>query len=92
MKYWDWPVPHRLQVSATAASLALWVARVNWNRCKRALEQAKAGHGQIVGVMGEPGLGKSRYFMNSNSSSQRVFAVGSFLGFSWQSLSLPAGH
>ena len=29
---------------------------------KRALEQAKAGHGQIVGVMGEPGLGKSRLF------------------------------
>src|SRR4030095_690000 len=27
---------------------------------RKALEQAKAGHGQIVGVMGEPGLGKSR--------------------------------
>src|SRR5262249_32657199 len=26
------------------------------------LAQAKAGHGQIVGVMGEPGLGKSRLF------------------------------
>ncbi len=29
---------------------------------KVALEQAKAGHGQVVGVMGEPGLGKSRLF------------------------------
>ena len=29
---------------------------------QQALEQAKAGHGQIVGVMGEPGLGKSRLF------------------------------
>ena len=29
---------------------------------QRALEQAKAGHGQIVGTMGEPGLGKSRLF------------------------------
>jgi predicted ATPase len=29
---------------------------------KLALEQAKAGHGQIVGVMGEPGMGKSRLF------------------------------
>src|SRR4029078_7772296 len=29
---------------------------------QRALAQSKAGHGQIVGVMGEPGLGKSRLF------------------------------
>ena len=29
---------------------------------KQALDQAKAGHGQIVGVLGEPGLGKSRLF------------------------------
>ena len=29
---------------------------------RRALAQAQAGHGQIVGVMGEPGLGKSRLF------------------------------
>ena len=29
---------------------------------QRALEQTKAGHGQIVGVMGEAGLGKSRLF------------------------------
>src|SRR5258705_1355393 len=28
----------------------------------KALEQAKAGQGQIVGTMGEPGLGKSRSF------------------------------
>jgi predicted ATPase len=29
---------------------------------QRAWEQAKAGHGQIAGVMGEPGVGKSRLF------------------------------
>src|SRR5262249_7982051 len=29
---------------------------------RRALAQATTGHGQIVGVMGEPGLGKSRLF------------------------------
>src|SRR5499426_2259941 len=29
---------------------------------RRAFEQTKAGHGQIVGVVGEPGLGKSRLF------------------------------
>src|SRR6266581_9234157 len=29
---------------------------------QKALEHATAGHGQIVGVMGEPGVGKSRLF------------------------------
>ena len=29
---------------------------------QRALKHTKTGHGQIVGVMGEPGLGKSRLF------------------------------
>ncbi len=28
----------------------------------RALEEARAGHGQVIGVMGEPGMGKSRLF------------------------------
>ena len=37
---------------------------------QRALEQAKAGHGQIVGVMGEPGLGKSRLFYEFKLLSQ----------------------
>ncbi len=33
-------------------------------------EQAKAGHGQIVGVIGEPGLGKSRLFYEFKLTSQ----------------------
>ena len=37
---------------------------------QRALDQAKAGHGQIVGVMGEPGLGKSRLFYEFKLLSQ----------------------
>ena len=28
----------------------------------RALEEARAGHGQVISVMGEPGMGKSRLF------------------------------
>src|SRR5262249_61679986 len=36
-----------------------------------ALEQAKSGHGQIVGVMGEPGVGKSRLFYEFTVLSQR---------------------
>ena len=34
--------------------------RAELEQLRRALEHAKAGHGQIVGVMGEPGMGKSR--------------------------------
>ena len=37
---------------------------------QQAFEQAKAGHGQIVGVMGEPGLGKSRLFYEFKLLSQ----------------------
>src|SRR5262249_62245602 len=33
------------------------------------LEQDQAGHGQIVGVMGEPGVGKSRLFYELKLSS-----------------------
>ena len=36
----------------------------------QALDQAKAGHGQIVGLMGEPGLGKSRLFYEFKLTSQ----------------------
>ena len=37
---------------------------------QQVLEQAKAGHGQIVGVMGEPGLGKSRLFYEFKLTAQ----------------------
>src|SRR5262249_6667336 len=37
---------------------------------KRTLEQAQTGHGQIVGVMGEPGVGKSRLFYEFTLTAQ----------------------
>ena len=37
---------------------------------QQAWAQAKAGHGQVVGVMGEPGLGKSRLFYEFKLLSQ----------------------
>ena len=37
---------------------------------QRALAHAQAGHGQIVGVIGEPGLGKSRLFYEFKLTSQ----------------------
>jgi class 3 adenylate cyclase/tetratricopeptide (TPR) repeat protein len=37
---------------------------------KDALELAKAGHGQIVATIGEPGVGKSRLYYESKATSQ----------------------
>src|SRR5271165_6690095 len=37
---------------------------------RRALESARAGHGQIVAAMGEPGVGKSRLFFEFKAISQ----------------------
>jgi predicted ATPase len=57
------PLRTRLQVSATRQELTRFVGRQGeLEQLKRALEQAKTGHGQIVSVTGEPGLGKSRLF------------------------------
>src|SRR5262249_39793957 len=57
------PLRTRWQVSASRYGLTRFVGRQSeMEQLQRALEQAKAGHGQIVGVMGEPGLGKSRLF------------------------------
>ncbi|MBI3757393.1 MAG: AAA family ATPase [Deltaproteobacteria bacterium] len=56
------PLRTRLQVSARRG-LTRFVGRHNeMEQLQQALGQTKAGHGQIVGVMGEPGLGKSRLF------------------------------
>jgi class 3 adenylate cyclase/predicted ATPase len=57
------PLRTRLQVSASRYGLTRFVGRQReMEQLNQALEQAKAGHGQIVGTMGEPGLGKSRLF------------------------------
>jgi predicted ATPase len=42
---------------------------------KHAAEQAKAGHGQIVAVMAEPGVGKSRLFFELKATSQADWMV-----------------
>jgi class 3 adenylate cyclase/predicted ATPase len=52
----------RLQVSARRGLTRFVGRQSEMEQLTKALEQARAGHGQIVGVMGEPGLGKSRLF------------------------------
>ena len=64
------PLRTRLQISARRG-LTRFVGRHNeMEQLQVTLEQAKAGHGQIVGVMGEPGLGKSRLFYEFKLTSQ----------------------
>ncbi len=56
------PLRTKLQVAAQRG-LARFVGRQReLDALRNALEQAKAGRGQIASVMGEPGVGKSRLF------------------------------
>jgi predicted ATPase len=64
------PLRTRLQVAARRG-LTRFVGRYSeMDQIKRALDQAKAGHGQIVGVMGDPGVGKSRLLYEFKLASQ----------------------
>jgi class 3 adenylate cyclase/tetratricopeptide (TPR) repeat protein len=52
----------RLQAAA-ARGLTRFVGRdEEMEQLRRALEQAREGHGQVVALVGEPGVGKSRLF------------------------------
>src|SRR5205085_1949888 len=65
------PLRTRLQVTATRRGLTRFVGRQSeMEQLQRALERTKAGHGQLVGVMGEPGLGKSRLFYEFKLTSR----------------------
>jgi class 3 adenylate cyclase/tetratricopeptide (TPR) repeat protein len=54
----------RTRLQATASrGLTRFVGRdAETEQLRKALEQARSDHGQVVGVVGEPGLGKSRLF------------------------------
>ena len=60
----------RLQVSVRRGLTRFVGRHGEMEQLQAALEQAKAGHGQIVGVMGEPGLGKSRLFYEFKLTAQ----------------------
>ncbi|MFQ5520259.1 MAG: AAA family ATPase, partial [Candidatus Methylomirabilia bacterium] len=56
------PVRRRLE-AAVARGLTRFVGRdAELDQLRKALERAAQGHGQVVGVVGEPGVGKSRLF------------------------------
>ena len=57
------PPRTRLQIAATSRGLTRFIGRQReLGQLRQRLVQATTGQGQIVGVMGEPGLGKSRLF------------------------------
>src|SRR4030095_6706088 len=60
----------KLQVAARRGLTRCVGRQKEMEQLRHALAQAKAGHGQIVGVMGEPGLGKSRLFYECKLLSQ----------------------
>jgi class 3 adenylate cyclase/tetratricopeptide (TPR) repeat protein len=64
------PLRTRLQ-RAVGRGLSRFVGReAELAHMRRALELARAGHGQIVAAMGEPGVGKSRLFFEFNAVAQ----------------------
>src|SRR5881296_4629047 len=64
------PLRTKLQVAARRGLTRFVGRHTEMDQIRRALEQAKTGHGQIVGVMGEPGVGKSRLFYEFKLTSQ----------------------
>jgi class 3 adenylate cyclase/predicted ATPase len=65
------PLRTRLQVAARRGLTRFVGRHTELEQLRRAWDQAKAGHGQVVGVMGEPGVGKSRLFHEFKLTSQR---------------------
>src|SRR5712692_5133811 len=65
------PLRTRMQIAAQRGLVRFVGRQSEREHLQRALEQAKAGRGQIVGVMGEPGVGKSRLFHEFKLVSQK---------------------
>src|SRR5215472_4518078 len=69
------PLRTRLQ-RAAGRGLTKFVGRQHeMEALKQAANQAKAGHGQIVAAMAEPGVGKSRLYFEFKATSQSGWMV-----------------
>ena len=81
--------------AAAARGLSRFVGRdAEMHALQQALEKAGAGHGQIVAVVGEPGVGKSRLFYEFTRSHriQGWLILESWFGFLRQGHSLFTRH
>ena len=64
------PLRTRLQVSARRGLTKFVGRQAELDQMKHALELARAGHGQMVAAMGDPGVGKSRLFFEFKAVAQ----------------------
>jgi class 3 adenylate cyclase/tetratricopeptide (TPR) repeat protein len=69
------PLRTRLQRSASRGYTRFVGRQHEMEALKHAAELAKAGHGQIVAAMGEPGVGKSRLFYEFKAVCQSEWMV-----------------
>jgi class 3 adenylate cyclase/tetratricopeptide (TPR) repeat protein len=70
------PVRSRLQAAAVRG-LTRFIGRdAELEALHQALERAHGGHGQVVAVVGEPGVGKSRLFWEFTHSERFAHAFG----------------
>ena len=65
----------RLQVAARRGLTRFVGRHQELVQMKQALEQARAGRGQVIGIMGEPGMGKSRLVHEFKLAAKVDFAV-----------------
>ncbi len=63
------PVRSRLQAAATRGLTRFVGRQRELEALQQALEKARAGHGQVVALVGEPGVGKSRLLQEFTHSS-----------------------
>jgi len=64
------PLRTRLQIAAQRGLTKFVGRQTELEQMKRALELARQGHGQLVAAMGEPGVGKSRLFLEFKAVAQ----------------------
>ncbi len=64
------PVRTRLQAAALRGLTRFVGRQVELEALRQALAKARAGHGQVVALVGEPGVGKSRLFWEFTHSPQ----------------------
>jgi class 3 adenylate cyclase len=64
------PLRTRLQVAAQRGLTKFVGRQAELEQMKRALELAHQGHGQLVAATGEPGVGKSRLFLEFKAIAQ----------------------